>query len=124
MGKIYNLFSTAEPNPSTHSLESANEVLPLVRKFTEEAVKETDALSVKIQYLAKGTPPFKALCKQYDEILMRWAERIHRLGAQAKGLWLVDFDTGEGYLCWSYPEERVEHFHGYDGGFKTRTKIV
>lgn len=54
---------------------------------------------------------------------MHWVERIHRLGALAKGLWLVDFDTGDGYLCWAYPEERIEYFHSYESGFKSRRRI-
>lgn len=48
---------------------------------------------------------------------------MHRMGGQAKGLWLVDFDTGSGYLCWAYPEERVEHFHDYQSGFKARKRV-
>lgn len=123
MGKIYNIFSTREPAPKTHSLASANEALPAIRKYTEEAVRETDKLALQLQYVPRESPQFKTICKAYDEILMRWAERIHRLGAQAKGLWLVDFDTGDGYLCWSFPEERIEHFHTYDGGYKTRSKL-
>lgn len=124
MAEIYNLFSTDEPNPKTFSVESANRTLPLVRRFTEEAIEETDELSVQLQYLTKESPQFRLLAKRYDEALMRWAERIHRIGGIAKGLWLVDFDTGQGYLCWSHPEERVDHFHAYDGSYKTRVKVI
>ena len=44
-------------------------------------------------------------------------------GCQAKGMWLVDFDTGEGYYCWHYPEPEICYFHGYDEGFRGRVKI-
>jgi hypothetical protein len=123
MGKIYNLFSDQESPPTTHSVESANQLLPLVQKFTSEAVKSTARLTYQMEGLKKDSPEFAKLSEEFDQIIDRWVERIHRVGAVAKGLWLVDFDTGSGFLCWCYPESRVEHFHPYDSGYKKRKKI-
>ena len=44
------------------------------------------------------------------------------LGADVKGLWLVDFDTGAGYYCWKWPEEELAYFHGYEEGFAGRAR--
>ena len=52
-----------------------------------------------------------------------WAEKIMQLGAEPKGLWLVDFDSGSGYYCWRYPEADVGFFHGYDDGYSGRVPI-
>ena len=41
----------------------------------------------------------------------------------APSSWLVDFDNGEGYYCWKYPEDTVGHFHGYEDGFAGRISI-
>ena len=49
---------------------------------------------------------------------------MEALGIVVKGLWLVDFDNGEGYYCWKYPEPAIRHYHGYDEGFAGRMKIV
>jgi serine/threonine protein kinase len=38
-------------------------------------------------------------------------------------LWLVDFDNGQGYYCWSYPEATISHYHAYDDGFAGRMSI-
>jgi hypothetical protein len=122
MGQIYNLFSHAEPPPSTHTLSSANALLPIISKITEETIKKTEKLAIRIQRHPKGSGPFETLVKEYDLTIHQWSEKIHRLGAVAKGLWLVDFDTGKGYLCWSYPEKKIEYFHTYDTGFKQRVK--
>ena len=46
------------------------------------------------------------------------------MGLEAKGLWLVDFDNGEGYYCWQHPEASLSHYHGYEEGFAGRMKIV
>jgi hypothetical protein len=35
----------------------------------------------------------------------------------------VDFDNGDGYYCWSYPESAITHYHGYDEGFSGRMSI-
>ncbi|MBN8554001.1 MAG: DUF2203 family protein [Deltaproteobacteria bacterium] len=123
MAKIYNLFSTSEAPPDTFTNESANALLPIVRRLTQEAIQETDEILKKIPYVVKDTPPYKALCEEYDAAVVRWTEKIHRIGALAKGIWLVDFDTGDGYLCWKYPEKRVRYFHEYSGSYKTRKRV-
>jgi len=48
---------------------------------------------------------------------------MEALGLEVKGLWLVDFDNGSGYFCWTWPEEGLEYFHGYEEGFEGRTRI-
>ncbi|MDB5037215.1 MAG: hypothetical protein JWQ35_743 [Bacteriovoracaceae bacterium] len=123
MGRIYNIFSEKEAPPSTHSVKTANLILPLILKYTSEAVGKTATLSMKMDDLPANSRDFQKMVKEFDSAIEKWVDRIHRLGAVAKGLWLVDFDTGDGYLCWSYPERRVEYFHSYDTGFKNRKKI-
>ena len=38
---------------------------------------------------------------------MTWTRDMEMLGVVVKGLWLIDFDSGEGYYCWKYPEPAV-----------------
>ena len=38
-------------------------------------------------------------------------------------LWLVDWDNGDGYYCWRFPEETVSFFHSYEEGFGGRLPI-
>jgi len=121
--EIFKLFSSSEAIPTTHSYESANRLLPDVKKCTAEAFRDAEKLSAKLTYFQKNSAQYKAVAHEYDTLVARWVERIHRVGAFAKGLWLVDFDTGNGYLCWVYPEERVEYFHTYETGFKSRVKV-
>ncbi len=60
---------------------------------------------------------------ELNEVVTQWGQKIVKLGAEAKGLWLVDFDNGHGYYCWRYPETVVDHFHDYDVGFAGRQQI-
>jgi hypothetical protein len=123
VGKIYQLFSNTEPHPKTHNLRSANALLPLIRRYTHQAIQETQVLLAQLKHLGKDSPRTKDLMRDHEKAVGLWVERVHRLGGLAKGLWLVDFDTGEGYLCWAYPEQSVEYFHHYRESFKDRRKI-
>lgn len=44
-------------------------------------------------------------------------------GAEVKGLWLVDFDNGEGYWCWKFGEDDIYYEHSYEAGFPGRKLI-
>ena len=48
---------------------------------------------------------------------------MEELGIEVKGPGLVDFDSGDGYWCWRWPEEALDYYHGYDEGFAGRVRI-
>jgi hypothetical protein len=102
------------------TLEAARALLPDVRARTERAVAEAEALAERqaAQAEARG-----ALAEQVEAVVMRWAREMEALGLEVKGLWLVDFDSGAGYYCWQWPEERLEFYHGYEEGFAGRARI-
>ena len=58
-----------------------------------------------------------------NDMINDWQEKVERLGACPKGLWLVDFDAGDGYYCWKYPEPEVSHWHRYEDGFTKRVPL-
>ena len=35
----------------------------------------------------------------------------------------VDWDSGDGYYCWRYPEASLSFYHSYEDGFKGRVPI-
>ena len=79
--------------------------------------------------IAAHRPPYheRARKKELEKLIQtafyRWQKKVQKLGCQAKGMWLVDFDNGQGYYCWHYPEPDICYFHGYDEGFRGRVKI-
>ena len=78
----------------------------------------------QLETLDADDPEHSRLSASVSRMVTTWAEAVQALGAEAKGLWLVDFDAGSGYYCWKYPEAIVSHYHGYDDGFAGRMKIV
>ena len=116
-----------EPQPSDRrifSLKEAKGLLPEVKALTAEAVRLVESLAARLQKLPETDAKRAELESRVEATVSEWARALHALGLEAKGLWLVDFDNGEGYYCWCYPEETVSHYHDYDGGFRGRMKIV
>jgi hypothetical protein len=106
---------------STFTLEKAVELVPLLLRITRQAHESVEAL---LAQLPSAGPELKTqLDRDAREQFFRWVEKVQRLGGVAKGMWLVDFDNGTGFLCWKYPETEITHFHGYDQGFAQRTKL-
>ena len=113
----------ASEHTSIFSLQQAQELLPHVKHLTADAVRRAESLATQLHGLAEDDPEHVTLSAALREVVNGWAEELQSLGVEAKGLWLVDFDNGEGYYCWSYPEARISHYHGYEEGFAGRVKI-
>jgi hypothetical protein len=116
---------TDTPRPRrTFTLDAATRLLPSVKLVTAEAVREAESLTSELRRHGEADPRHQSLSDRLSEVVNRWAARIEELDLEPKGLWLVDFDNGEGYYCWRYPEDAITHFHGYEDGFAGRMKIV
>lgn len=106
------------------TLEEARALLPQVREITEHSHGLVEELQA--QLLATEHPrEVRQLEAQAQEILQRWAAALQALGVEVKGLWLADFDSGDGYYyCWQLGEDDIEHFHRYETGFAGRRPIT
>lgn len=113
----------AEPK-ERFTLGEARLLMPEVRRLTREAVAAVERIQEALVAKADPTPDDVAVAERsLQAVVGDWAAAIHRLGAEVKGLWLVDFDNGAGYFCWQHPEPELCHFHDYEAGFAGRTPI-
>jgi hypothetical protein len=103
------------------TLEGARAVLDDVRARTARAVDETEKLVATRESVSPDERA--ALDTKIQGVIERWTREMEALGAEVKGVWLVDFDNGSGYYCWRWPETAVDHFHAYDEGFAGRSRI-
>jgi hypothetical protein len=106
------------------TLTDARAALPRIQELTAAAARELDSVMQELGHLDEQVPEHAQLHTFLTRIVTSWAEAVQELGAEAKGVWLVDFDTGNGYYCWQHPEDTVSHYHGYEDGFAGRMKIV
>ena len=104
-------------------LAEASELLPVVRKVTENAYKRLSRLDDRLELILLCDPRRTVIADEYEKIVRKWIASITRLGAIPNGLWRVDFDTGEGYLCWRFPELKIGYFRDYDCEFDDRMSV-
>jgi len=105
------------------TLAEAEQLFPLVRSITEAAWNELDPVRKRLESISPSNPRAREVERDYEVIVKRWMTKMNRLGLIVKGLWLVDFDTGDGYLCWKFPELRIGYFHPYGEGFSGRRPL-
>lgn len=101
-----------------------SQLLPLVYRLTEEPLQEVRKIINFIDaYADKKCSAVRELEARLNEIVTRWQIKIEKLGGEPKGLWLADFDSGDGYFCWKFPETEICYWHGYQDGFTGRIMI-
>ena len=82
--------------------------------MTRHAVGDFEPLQFRYQRLLDCDPRKEQLALDYENIVCSWATHMKRLGLIVRGLWEVDFHTGDGYLSWCYPELRLAFFIALD----------
>jgi hypothetical protein len=123
----------------------AEELLPTLEPFLEEARKQKRALdsitaeisnaALRIMMLGGSLPPFAELNRKKNqrekvaEQLSQMVDEIQQTGCLVKDLdsGLVDFPSLRGgekvYLCWKLGEERIGYWHGIEEGFAGRKPL-
>jgi hypothetical protein len=105
------------------TLEGARALLPDVRERTAAAVAEVQTLLEERDREGGAAPAAERIDAQVAKVTSDWARAMEAFGLDVKGLWLVDFDNGNGCYCWRWPESELAYFHGYDEGFDGRVRI-
>jgi hypothetical protein len=112
------------PAAKTFSLGEAQGLLPAVRDRTRRAMEEIHTLTLSgDEEEPEETETTDTIREGATRILAEWARDVESMGAEVKGPWLVDFDSGGGYYCWSWPEDSLDYFHGYKEGFAGRVRL-
>jgi hypothetical protein len=123
----------------------AEELLPVIGHFLEEARKQKHALesitaeisnaALRIMMLGGSLPPFAELNRkksQRDKVaeqLAQTVDEIQQTGCLVKDLetGLVDFPSLRGgekvYLCWKLGEAHIGYWHGIEEGFAGRKPL-
>jgi hypothetical protein len=106
------------------SLDEAKEVLPIIFRITKASSQKVDVLIERLESLGGSNEDLtNAIESQVNTLIQDWQNKIQKLGALPKGLWIADFDAGDGYFCWKYPERSIEFWHRYSDGFSKRMHV-
>lgn len=108
------------------TLEEARSALPVVQAVTRPVFELASSLAEALQAAEdrNDDEEVEALQERLETLMESWAEAVRELGPDVKGPWLVDFDSGDGYWCWAFPEAGLDHWHSYEGGFSTRMPVA
>ena len=110
--------------PRLFSLGEAEVLLPLIRKITKAAHSEWLPLRDLVRNTLSCDPRLGDRQSAYAAIVQTWSDKVERLGPVVAGLWHVDFFTGDGFLCWKYPEIRIAYYHAVSDSCNARQPIA
>jgi hypothetical protein len=103
--------------------DEALATFPAVRDLTSAAVRQVEALTNGFGSREEMGSRRDELQEARERIVHAWAREVSAIGCEVKGIWLVDWDSGDGYYCWRFPEQAIGFFHAYDEGFAGRLPI-
>src|SRR5690349_3020355 len=90
----------------------------LARDLTAFPVCQIEALTNNVGSREEMDSRRDELDEARDRIVRAWAREVTSIGCEVKGVFLVDWDSGDGYYCWRFPEQAISFFHTYDEGFE------
>lgn len=106
------------------TLEEAQELLPVIFRITKQYCQKVDQFIARSEALGiKNEELSSEFENQVSLLVQEWQGKVQKLGAHPKGLWIADFDSGDGYFCWKYPERKIEFWHKYNDGYSKRTLV-
>lgn len=101
----------------------AAEVLPIILRITKQYSEKVNQIIQKLDRISSNEALMTETEAEINRLIHEWQVKLEKLGAHTKGLWLADFDSGDGYFCWKYPEQQITHWHGYRDGFSGRRLV-
>lgn len=105
--------------------EEARSMMPQVRALTRPAFELASSLAEELRTMeqAKDETRAEELRERLQTLAESWSKAIRELGPDVSGLWLVDFDSGDGYWRWGYPDTDLSPWHSHADGFTGRVEI-
>jgi hypothetical protein len=96
--------------PRQFTEEEAETLLPAVKRITAQAALEAEKITEQLRFIPRDEPIFNRLSSELDLVIRRWAIKVSKLGLKPSGIWIVDFDAGEGLYTWRLGDEHVSYF--------------
>ncbi len=107
------------------SIAEVREILPIILKITQNSQKEVTQFLNQLEAIRQfNVDKAQEIENLIEMTFEKWKDKVRKLGGHPKGMWLADFDNGQGYYCWKFPETEIKFYHGYADGFSSRKLVV
>lgn len=106
------------------SLAEAQSVFPLVQAITQKHKVELEPQQLRLNKILANDPRRPRMENEYQAVVRRWRTKIEQLGATVTGLWVVEFNMGEGGLSWRHPELSLHYFRPRHAVFSDRVPLA
>ena len=106
------------------NLSEAQALLPLIQSITQKHCEQLEPIQLRLNKMLSNDPRRHLVEFEYQQIVARWRTKVEQLGVVVAGLWIVNFDVGNGFLSWRYPELSVSYFLEKHESFSERVKLL
>ncbi len=96
------------------TLAEAQALLPVLRKISRESHRLLAPVQEDLSHAVPGSREHAGLQQEYARLVHGWKQKMERLGVETRSLWTVDMHTGDGCLCWRFPEHSILYWHPAD----------
>lgn len=107
-------------------LKELQELIPVILRITKKSKDEVDESLNRLYSLSENgevSEESRQLEREIDGKIIAWQKKIKMLGGLPKGMWQADFDAGDGYFCWMFPEDKIEYWHRYSENHGKRISL-
>lgn len=105
------------------NMSEAKSLLQSVQAVTKRYHAELQPIQNHMNKMLANDPRRKVYEQEFELTVSQWRYKIVQLGVRVSGLWTVEFDVGEGSLCWRYPELGLGYFRKHGESFSERVKL-
>ena len=135
MGYMVKLKKITGRWQSIFTLKQANALFPIVYRITQRYVKRMEGVLKQLDGVSSDqTSQIIDLELEKKALIRSWTSKMKKLGVKPccqllieknclKCCWVVEFDAGDGYFCWKYPEPEIGFWHRYFDGNTGRIPI-
>ncbi|MDB4511827.1 DUF2203 domain-containing protein [Arenicella sp.] len=111
------------PFEKLFNLAEAKNLLPLVQSITLKHQAELEPIQDRLNKMLSNDPRRGPIESDYERTVSAWKAKIEKLGATVCDLWVVEFNVGEGVLCWRHPELSLNYFRINGADFTRRESL-
>lgn len=105
------------------TLAEAQALLPVLRKISRESQRLLAPVQDDLSHAIPGSREHAVLQQEYARLVQAWKQKMERLGVETRSLWNVDLHTGDGCLCWRFPEHSILYWHAADEDCSNRRPL-